>query len=75
MTRAAPASLSLAPMFAAAAAAVVLTRAPDARGEDLIVSRPGAHPDYFVELEPEAIVLFGRALDDGPGSACAHRSR
>ncbi len=66
MTRAAPASLSFAPMFAAAAA-VVLAHAPDARGEDLIVSRPGAHPDYFVELQPEAIVLFGRALDDGPG--------
>jgi hypothetical protein len=47
--------------------AALLVRSPDARADDLIVSRPGAHPDYFVELEPEAIVLFGRAIGDGPG--------
>jgi hypothetical protein len=60
----------LAPRFApagAAAAVAFALVASDARAEDLIVSRPGAHPDYVVELEPEAIVLFGRALGDGPG--------
>jgi hypothetical protein len=62
-----PALSRLAPVLGAAAATVVLLRSADARGDDLIVSRPGAHPDYVVELEPEAIVLFGRALDDGPG--------
>ena len=51
----------------AAAAALLLASTRDARAEDLIISRPGDHPDYFVELEPEAIILFGRALDDGPG--------
>jgi hypothetical protein len=55
------------PTLGAAAAALLLVSTRDARAEDLIVSRPGAHPDYVVELEPEAIVLFGRPLDDGPG--------
>jgi hypothetical protein len=68
MTRARPTFPRVAPRFAAtAAAAILLVCAPDARGDDLIVGRPGAHPDYIVELEPEAIVLFGRALDAGPG--------
>ena len=71
MTRAA-ALLLLPPRFAAtvtaaASAAILLGTAADAHAEDLIVSRPGAHPDYVVELQPEAIVLFGRPLDDGPG--------
>jgi hypothetical protein len=58
----------LGPRFlAVAAGALALVHASDARAEDLTVSRPGAHPDYVVELEPEAIVLFGRALGDGPG--------
>ena len=57
----------LVPLPAAAALALTLFHAADARAEDLIVSRPGAHPDYVVELEPETIVLFGRALGDGPG--------
>jgi hypothetical protein len=55
-------------MFTASTVAVLLVRAPDARADDLIVGRPGAHPDYIVELEPEAIVLFGRAIGDGPGA-------
>jgi hypothetical protein len=54
-------------MFAASAMAALLLCAPNARADDLIVGHPGAHPDYVVELEPEAIVLFGRALADGPG--------
>jgi len=70
MTRARPASprFAPAPVFgAAAASAVGLLLASAANAEDLIVNRPGAHPDYVVELEPEAIVLFGRPLGDGPG--------
>jgi len=39
-----------------------------AAAEDSIIQRPGDHPNYVVELEPEAIVLFGRAIGDGPGA-------
>ncbi len=48
-------------------AALWLSTSPVARAEESIIRQPGAHPDYVVELQPEAIVLFGRALDDGPG--------
>jgi hypothetical protein len=44
-----------------------VTFARDVRADELIIGRPGDHPDYIVELEPEAIILFGRALADGPG--------
>jgi hypothetical protein len=40
----------------------------DARAQSVITS-PGDHPRYFVELEPEVILSFGRSLtDDGPGA-------
>ncbi len=52
---------------AAASAGLLIGSASDARAEDVIISRPGDHPDYFVELEPEAIILFGRPIADGPG--------
>ena len=44
-----------------------VTPARDVRADESIIGRPGDHPDYLVELEPEAIILFGRALADGPG--------
>jgi hypothetical protein len=47
---------------------MLLGSAADARADDLLIGRPGVHPDYVLELEPEAIILFGRPLDDGPGA-------
>lgn len=41
---------------------------PAAAAEESIIGHPGDHPHYVVELEPEAIVLFGRSLEDGPGA-------
>lgn len=67
MTSTRPIFERVATMFTASTAAALLVRGPDAHADDLIVGRPGAHPDYIVELEPEAIVLFGRAIGDGPG--------
>jgi hypothetical protein len=66
MNRPLPVS-SLGLFTAAASTALLLISSSDARAEDLIIGRPGDHPDYFIELEPEAIILFGRALSDGPG--------
>ncbi len=54
-------------ILAAALLALPIGSARDARAEDVIVTHPGEHPDYVVELQPEAIILFGRPLDDGPG--------
>jgi hypothetical protein len=48
--------------------ALLLTACPHARAEASTIREPGEHPDYVLELEPEAIVLFGRPLGDGPGA-------
>jgi hypothetical protein len=55
-------------LAAAASLTLLLGSAAEARADDLLIGHPGVHPDYVVELEPEAIVLFGRDLSDGPGA-------
>src|SRR5262249_19614927 len=45
----------------------VSSLAGEALAQESTIRRPGDHPDYVVEMQPEAIVLFGRQLGDGPG--------
>jgi hypothetical protein len=47
------------------AATLALSHA--ALADESVIDIPGAHPDYSVELEPEAVFVFGRPLNEGPG--------
>lgn len=44
-----------------------LTTCSEAWADAYGVTHPGRHIDYTLELEPEVIVAFKRAFDDGPG--------
>lgn len=44
-----------------------LTIGSDARADAYGITHPGRHIDYVIELEPEVILAFDRAFDDGPG--------
>jgi hypothetical protein len=54
-------------LLAAVPFVVGLTWSRAAWADESVIDVPGAHPDYSVELEPEAVFVFGRPLNEGPG--------
>lgn len=44
-----------------------LTLCVEAQADAYGITHPGRHIDYVFELEPEVILAFDRAFDDGPG--------
>ncbi len=39
----------------------------EAQAQFPIVKRPGDHPSYVFEAQPELVLVFGKAIKDGPG--------
>ncbi|MBN1611618.1 MAG: hypothetical protein JW940_33595 [Polyangiaceae bacterium] len=54
-------------LLGASAVIATLTLSHTALADESVIGIPGAHPDYSVELEPEAVFVFGRSFDEGPG--------
>jgi hypothetical protein len=56
-----------APFLGALPFVATLTLSHPVLADESVIDIPGAHPDYSVELEPEAVFVFGRPLNEGPG--------